>query len=64
MQLAEHQHDHRDLVEAWRLQTLLDSGYTHHRAEQLAPRQDIDLHRAAWLLQHGCTQELALRILL
>jgi hypothetical protein len=51
-------------VEAWRLHQLLQAGYTHHRAELLANRVDIDLHLAQELIHNGCPQELALKILL
>jgi hypothetical protein len=51
-------------VEAWRLHQLLNAGWQHHRAELLANRVDIDLHLANELLQHGCPQKLALKILL
>lgn len=51
-------------VEAWRLQALLNAGWKHHRAELLANRLDIDLHTATEILQHGCPQKLALKILL
>lgn len=51
-------------VEAWRLHQLLNAGWQHHRAELIANRTDIDLHLANELLQHGCPQKLALKILL
>jgi hypothetical protein len=51
-------------VEAWRLHQLLNAGWQHHRAELIANRVDIDLHLANELLQHGCPQKLALKILL
>lgn len=51
-------------LEAWRLQQLLTAGYTHHRAEILATRTDIDLHTAIRLLRYGCNQKMALNILL
>jgi hypothetical protein len=63
MQLAEHQHDN-DQVEAWRLQILIDTGYTRARAEDLAENTTVDLHLAVSLLERGCPQPLALKILL
>lgn len=63
MPLAEHL-DVRAGVEAWRLQQLLEAGWARHRAEQLAARTDIDLHLALRLLRQGCTQKVALKILL
>lgn len=56
--------DVRDVLEAWRLEQLLDVGWTTHRAEQLAGRFDIDLHVALDLIANGCSQRLALKILL
>lgn len=65
MQLAEQLDlDERSRLEAWRLQCLLDAGWAHHRAEQLAARADIDLHAATSILERGCDQKTALRILL
>lgn len=65
MQLAEHELDREGAeLEAWRLRFLIDGGYKHHRAEQLAGRADVDVHRAVDLLRRGCDQKTALRILL
>ncbi len=64
MPLAEQRHaDVRELVDAWRLEQLLQAGYRHHRAELLAA-SDVDLHTAISLLEQGCDQRTALRILL
>ncbi len=51
-------------VERWRAEELMRAGYDPAAAAQLAARLDIDLHRAGELLAQGCTQDLALRILL
>ena len=51
-------------VERWRAQELERAGYDVDAAAQLAPRLDIDLHFAAGLLERGCSQQLALEILL
>jgi hypothetical protein len=56
-QLAEH-------VRRWRLDQLRQAGYPDAEAQQLAERDDVDLHRAVDLLRHGCPLETALRILL
>ena len=64
MQTAEHDLDEQARVDAWRLQQFLEVGYKQHRAEQLASRQDVDLHLACWLVANGCDQKTALRILL
>jgi hypothetical protein len=51
-------------VEAWRLQQLLDAGWVYFRAELLAARPDVDLHEAIRIVECGCDQRTALRILL
>jgi hypothetical protein len=53
-----------DRVERWRAEALERAGYDPTSAAVLAIRTDVDLHRATSLLEHGCTPELALRILL
>jgi hypothetical protein len=54
----------QELVERWRAEELERAGYPPAAAGKLATRADVDLHRAAELLQHGCTPELALQILI
>jgi hypothetical protein len=54
----------QELVEHWRSSELERAGYPAGIAAELASRTDIDLHRAAELLQRGCTPELAASILL
>lgn len=51
-------------IEDWRLQVLLEAGYPMVLAELLARDNDIDLHRAVELLEHGCKPETAAKILL
>ena len=58
-----HPSDEVHRVEAWRLITLLGAGYPVEIAELLAPRTQVDLHRAVELLEQGCPSEVALRIL-
>jgi hypothetical protein len=53
----------QELVEQWRAEELERAGYPPAAAVELATRTDVDLHRAAELLQRGCTPELALQIL-
>jgi hypothetical protein len=53
----------QELVERWRAEELERAGYPPSAAAELATRSDVDLHRAAELLQRGCTPELALQIL-
>jgi len=62
MRLAHH--DEQALLEAWRLQQLLNAGLRYHRAELLANRTDIDLHTIIRMLEKGCDQQTLLRILL
>ena len=56
--------DETDLVEAWRAEQLEVAGYGAAAAAELAGRQDVDLHVAVEMLKHGCSPELALKILL
>lgn len=51
-------------IERWRAEALERAGYEPRAAKELAARLDIDLHVATGLLEHGCSQELALQILL
>jgi hypothetical protein len=51
-------------IARWRAETLMQAGYEPMLALELATRSDIDLHRATWLLEHGCPPETAARILL
>jgi hypothetical protein len=53
-----------ELVEQWRHEALTRAGYDGESATVLAASHDVDLHRAVELLQHGCSIELALQILL
>ena len=51
-------------VERWRAEALERVGYDADSAALLAARTDVDLHRAITLVEHGCSPEVALRILL
>lgn len=51
-------------VVAWRLRTLLESGYPVELAETIADSVEVDLHRAVDLVASGCSPETAARILL
>ena len=53
-----------EAVVAWRFEQLCAVGYDRRSARLLARRVDIDLHRAVDLLKDGCSQGLALEILL
>ncbi len=50
-------------VERWRAEALERAGYEHQDALELASRQDVDLHDALDLIEHGCPPDLAVRIL-
>ena len=51
-------------IERWRSEALERAGYEPRMAAELASRLDIDLHLATDLLAAGCSQELAVQILL
>ena len=51
-------------VERWRADELIRAGYDPDSAAKLAARPDIDMRRAAQMLEQGCPPELALQILL
>jgi hypothetical protein len=51
-------------IERWRAEELERAGYQPRAAGRLAVRHDVDLHTAVELLERGCPQDLALRILL
>ena len=53
-----------DKVERWRAEALERAGYDPTTAAVLAIRTDVDLHRATYLIERGCSPELALRILI
>jgi hypothetical protein len=47
----------------WRAQELVRAGFDAETAEELASRNDVDLHRAVELVELGCPAELAAQIL-
>ena len=51
-------------IERWRYEELVRAGYEPAAARRVAARLDVDLHRAVDMLANGCSQELALAILL
>ncbi len=51
-------------IERWRAEALERAGYEPRMAAELATRLDIDLHLATDLIAAGCSQELAVQILL
>lgn len=54
----------REKIDDWRIDELQRAGYDTIAAYRIAKRHDVDLHEAIALLENGCSQELALRILL
>ena len=50
-------------LEAWRLHVLIEAGYPVEAADWLARDRTVDLHQAVYLLEAGCTWQLALDIL-
>lgn len=64
MTAAETQHrPESERVEHWRRERLELAGYSPAAAAELAPRFDVDLHRAVELVKRGCPPELAEQIL-
>jgi hypothetical protein len=53
-----------DRVERWRTEALERVGYDTDSAALLGSRHDVDLHLAIELIEHGCSAEVALQILL
>jgi hypothetical protein len=51
-------------IERWRAEALERAGYSPEAAAEIAARLDVDLHLASDLLAQGCSQDLALQILL
>ena len=51
-------------IAMWRYDELERAGYEVRNAQRLARKQEVDLHKAAELLQNGCDQETAMQILL
>jgi len=53
-----------EAVVRWRFRELLRAGYDVGSALILAGHEEVDLHEATRLVEHGCPPELALRIVL
>jgi len=51
-------------VERWRADELIRAGFDPDAALKLAANLDVDIHRAALMLEQGCPPDLALQILL
>jgi hypothetical protein len=63
-ELRELQETELERVERWRAEELERAGYELSAAAVLAASSQVDLHRAIELLDAGCSEELALQILL
>jgi hypothetical protein len=48
----------------WRFRELREAGYSIGGAMRLAETEDVDLHRAIRILERGCSEPVALEILL
>jgi hypothetical protein len=53
----------RDRVTQWRIERLLEAGYTREAALLIGHDTSIDLHVAVELLERGCPMDAALAIL-
>lgn len=51
-------------VERWRADELIRAGFDPDSAQKLAASPHVDIHRAAEMLERGCSPELAAQILL
>jgi hypothetical protein len=51
-------------VERWRADELIRAGFDPDSAVKLAAKPDVDIRRAAAMLEQGCPLDLALQILL
>jgi hypothetical protein len=59
-----HEETEAERVERWRAEELERAGYDARSAAELAACTYVDLHGAVALLEHGCSPELALKILI
>jgi hypothetical protein len=60
--VRDHELAEEDLVVLWRISRLIEAGYDDTCAVEIAC-STIDLHVAVGLLERGCPQEIAIRIL-
>ncbi len=61
-----HERDETEVerVERWRAEELERAGYDMSAVAVLAASSDVDLHLAIDLLRQGCSQDVAMQILL
>ena len=59
-----HEETEHERVARWRAEELERAGYEVSAVAVLAAASDVDLHLAIDLLHRGCSEELALQILL
>jgi len=62
-QVEELEEPDRDHVTQWRIERLLDAGYSREAALLIGHETSIDLHVAVELLDRGCPMDAALQIL-
>ncbi len=63
-ELRELEETELERVERWRAEELERAGYELSAAAVLAASPGVDLHRAIDLLERGCSQDVAMQILL
>lgn len=63
-ELRELEETEHQRVERWRAEELERAGYELSAAATLAASSDVDLHLAIELLKRGCSQDVAMQILL
>jgi hypothetical protein len=54
----------RDTIREWRVEMLVELGFTPEDAAYLAAVRDLDWHEAERLVRLGCPSELVLEILM
>lgn len=64
MSTAVYEETEVERVERWRREQLTEAGYGWDLATQLAKRGDVDLRMAVGLMNNGCDEDVAARILL
>ncbi|HUG36660.1 MAG TPA: hypothetical protein VML54_06900 [Candidatus Limnocylindrales bacterium] len=55
--------DETAAILGWRYETLMRAGYSDREALLLATQDEVDVHLACDLLEHGCPTRTAIRIL-
>lgn len=50
-------------VANWRLERLLNAGFTEAQADTLANNKTIDIAKVEWMIEHGATPAVVIAIL-